>query len=651
MELPSATVRIDQSAGAASVATKLLTVFGAVPLNADCVPWMVGNAGALYTENGYSPAADFVASYISETKKPVLFVPLPIAVPGVVGRFNTSGNTNTSAVSVAVGAYGSLDETDGAVRIKTGGVKGTDQIVFDLSLDGGRSWKEGIRLGTASTYTIPYVGLVITFGAGSLTAGQTVLTWKSTAPMWDNTGLTAGKVALQAQMLQTRGWLVIGDLVSSTVAGYVKTAVDAYETESDRYTVAKCSLKDRLPYAVLSHSSTNMTGAPTVVFADNGGTGDTITRGAGSWASDGFHNGCWIRVASPLNTIQGLCPTLTSALILTLGTLAVTAETTALAVITAETALTFVDGGSGEDQLLRTSGSWLSDGYRVGDSFTITGSNLNNVTATITAVTESTINVVTATFAAEVIGANTVTMVAGQTKAQHLIANNAAFAAIADDPRVDLGHGRAFKLSPFLGFYLRRSVQWADTIRAFSHDVHVATWEKDLGALPGWSLEDPNGTLVEHDERIDSGALAAGFTCFRTWGNGPRGAFIARSVTRAAPNTVLSATENIVVANLAQTVAQMEGENTVGQSLVLNLDNTATGASLATIKQRIDSALSRNLLANVENEGQRASLCYVTLASDDDLSGVDATLNGVITLVLLGKIAHLNFKIRVNPGA
>jgi hypothetical protein len=651
VELPSAQTRLDSSASAASVATKLITVIAPVPLNADCVPWMVGNAGALYTENGYSKGVDFVADYIEKTKLPVLFVPVPIAAAGTVGRFDTTGNTNTSAVSVAVGAYGSLDETDGAVRINEGGVVGTDQISFDLSLDGGRSWKVGLKLGTASTYTVPYVGLVVSFAGGSLTAGETVLTWKSTAPMWDTTGLTAAKVALQAQLQQSRMWYVDGDVVNSTFAGYVLTAINAYETASERYCVAKVALKDRLPYATLSHATVQNTGVYTMSFLEVSTTGDTITRSGGSFVTDGFHNGGWVRITGSVsNNVQGVVASV-AALVLTLGSLDLVTEATVSGVtITCEQALTFGDNGGSEDTITRSAGSWLEDGFRVGDSITITGSASNNVTKTITTLTATVLSVATGSFAAEVVGSVDVTIVAGQTKAAHLIANNAAFASISGK-RIDLGHGRGFSLSPFLGFYMRRSVQWFDAIRMFQHDVHIASWEKDMGPLDGVSLEDLNGTLVEHDERIDSGALAAGFTCMRSWGNGPRGAFIARSVTRDTPNTVLSATENVVVASLAQTVSQMEAENVVGKNLRLKLDGTATSESLSSIGDKIDGALSRNLLADVQNEGQRASLAYVTLATDDDLSGVDATLNGVVTLVINGKIAHVNLSVRVNPGA
>jgi hypothetical protein len=100
--------------------------------------------------------------------------------------------------------------------------------------------------------------------------------------------------------------------------------------------------------------------------------------------------------------------------------------------------------------------------------------------------------------------------------------------------RIDLGAGRLAKISPITGYKMRRPVQWADSVRAYSHDLHLATWEKDIGPLDGWDI------AGEHDERVNETLLAGRFTCARTWANGPNGAFIAMSVTRADPDNILS---------------------------------------------------------------------------------------------------------------
>ena len=659
MRLPSATSTLSQDVNASAVSAKLLTVIAAVSLNATGVPWMVGSSATLLSQNGYSPAVDFVADYIGKTRLPVLFVPVPIATPGVVGRFNVSGNTNTSVVSVAVGAYGSLDELDVQVRVNasSGAVVGTDQIVIDYSLDDGVSWKTGVRVGTASTYTIPNIGHVLSFGGGSLTANDTVLTYHSTAPMWDAAGFAAAKTALAAQSLKSRAWYVEGAITSSVFAGYVTTAINAYQTSDARSMYAKCALPDRLPYATLSHDLVRMTGAPTVTVLEVGAGGDTATRGAGSFVADGFHTGGTVRITGAVasgghNNVTGVATVAAGVLTFPSAGVDLDNEGPISGVsMTCETTLTFALNAGSPDTITRSSGSWLSDGFRVGDSVTITGSLLaNNVTGVITVCTATVMTFATGTLTAdEVIGASVITMIAGQTKAQHLIAMNAAFASVTSQPRLDLGHGRARTLSPILNAYVRRNANYFDTIASFMHDIHVATWAPANGPLDGVSIEDTDGTIVEHDERLDSGALAAGFTCLRSWAEKAKGeVYVARSVTRAEADTLLSATENMAVACLAQNLAQEEAVNAVGQNLVLNADGTATGEALSSITDKINSTLARNLLADKEGEGQRTSLASVTLAADDDLSGVDATLNGVVNVKLNGKIAHFALNVRVH---
>lgn len=658
MDLPSAQTRIDANATAAATAAQLCCVIAPVPTAADAVPRLYGDAGAIYTKHGYASGVDFAAMFTSETDKPVLFIGVPIATAGTVGRVDQSGNTDTSVVTVAAGVSGSLEEVDGAVRVNRGGTVGTDQIVIDLSLNGGRTWKKEIKLGTNNTYVIPYIGQTLSFAAGDLTDGETVLTWHSTAPMWNQAGITAAKAALKEQYKQTRSWLVVGDISTSAEAGYVSTAANAYETEIERYTIAKVQVRDRLPQAELSQVRTRMTGAPSVTFAEVGAGNDTATRSGGSFVTDGFVTGDTVRITGAVagsghNNITGVATVAATVLTFAAAGDDLDAEGPIAGVaMTAEPTLTFVDGGAGADSLTRNRGSWLDDGFRAGDVLTIADTVSNDgTTYTIVTVNATTITFATGTVTAEVIGSYGVTITAGETDAEHVTALEAAMSTVSDEERIDLGIGRGYKLSPFLGFELRRPVQWADTIQAYLHDVHVATWaKKKSGKCKGWSLKDLDGTRVEHDENLAKNALPAGFTCFRSWSSGPDGAFIARSVTRGLAGTVLSATENKTVANLAQTVCNATAEDSLGEDLVLNLDGTATPESLGIVKSRVDTALGKELLSDVMGEGARASIAYWTPAQDDDLSEVDATLNGVLTLVLKGKIVHINTKVRVNAG-
>lgn len=653
MDLPSATTTLFQDSAANDTSASLLTVLAPVSRNADSMPWLVGSARALFQRHGYCPAVDFVAAFIMATKLPVLFVPMAIATPGVVSRQNVSGNTGSSVVSVAVGSYGSLEEVDGQVRVVSGGTVGTDQIVLEYTLDPyARSWKT-VRLGASTSFVIPSIGQTVSLTVGTLVADDVVLTWHSTAPMWDNTGLTAAKVALEAQSLKSRAWYIEGAITNSTFAGYVTTAANAYLTECGRSIVAKCALPDRLPYAELAQVRARMVLASTstCTFAEVGGTGDTITRNdGGSFLTDGFVTGDTIRVTGATTAGNNVTcvPATFAAGVLTMGSTDLIDETKFVA-ITSEPTITFVDGGGSDDTITRNRGSWLDDGFRTGDVITIVGTVSNNYSATLTNVTATTLTVATGTVTAEAIGSYGVSITAGQTLAEHLIAMNAAMASVVEEERIDIGHGRASVLSPALGFMMRRNANYFDTIRSFQHDIHVATWAVANGPLEGAKLDDGAGNIVEHDERVNTGALAAGFTCLRTWAEKPAGSvYVARSVTRAAVGTVLAATENMYVACLAQNVAQETAVDVIGSNLVLNDDGTATSESLASITDKIDSAEKRNLLANKKGEGARASNVTVTLNTGEDLTPDDAVLSGVVDVKVNGKIAHMALNVYVH---
>jgi hypothetical protein len=421
--------------------------------------------------------------HFGETRKPVLFQGLPIETAGIVEAQDETGNTGTSAASVAVGASGSLEETDGVVVVLTGGTIGTDQILLSLSLDGGVTFKK-LRLGTLNSYVIPHVGLTLSFGAGTLIAGDTALEWHSTAPQWDQAGLTAARAALANQQKQVRSVLLVGDLELEADADDLVTEMNLLETTNKRFAYARAQIRD------IDYAST-------------------------------------------------------------------------------------------------------------------------------------------------------------ETIADHLQAMDAEFADVDAERRVDLAFGRARKTSPVLGYRLRRGAAWAASLREYQHDVHIPTWRKADGKLLGWDLEDADGVIVEHNDDPGGLALAARFTCFRTWPNGPAGTFIAQSLTRAGDDAALSLTHNMAVANVACSVTQRETENAVGQSLILNDDGTATAEALGQIRERVQTALQNALLSDVKGEGPRASSATWTPASDDDLSGPNATLNGVLALNLRGTIVHINTQVQV----
>lgn len=245
---------------------------------------------------------------------------------------------------------------------------------------------------------------------------------------------------------------------------------------------------------------------------------------------------------------------------------------------------------------------------------------------------------------------NTPGQTTGEALSAYVTAMTTAFVTVDGQKRIDIGLGRATKLSPVTGWLFRRPFAWAATIREYQHDLQIPTYRKSDGPLSGWSLEDTNGNIVEYDERTVGGALAAKFSCFRTFANGPRGAFVALSLTRDTDGAVLSRTHNLAVANLASSVVQTETENAIGDVLTLKSDGTATEDSLQTLEARINSALQNALLVP-GTEGPRASLAVWQASRTDNLSVVGATLNGTLSLELNGTVENIATVVRIDAAA
>jgi len=642
-DLPSATVTIDDEASAFAGGTGYAVVMGCVENNDDITPRVFASTKSLISQHGYCPAVDYVAHHIEGTKKPVIFVGLPKATAGAVGRQNSTGVTGSCSISAAAGSNGVLEEVDAIVTVVADGTIGTDLITFTLSLDGGVTEKL-VRLGTNNSYTIPYVGIVLSFGAGDLNAGD-VYTFSSTAPMWDGGDLTTARTALGAQLKLARSFVIVGDMRDSDDADDVVDEVNAYETSNDRFVYARVNVRDHLPLATAAKVTKRAVGTLSLTF-DN--TADTVVRAAGSWIDDGLVVGdtvTFTKASAPNDGVTIKITTLTDSTITSTG--ATLTDEGPVGGYTVDGSPTFTFD-AGADTITRTEGNWFSDGFRVGDSATVDGTASNDGTRAIITLT-ATVMTFASGLANESKRSDVVTISKGETMAAWVAAMDAEFADVDGEKRIDIGLGRLRKKSPITGWKFRRPVMWAASVREYAHDVQIPCWAKKDGPLSGWSNEDANGNVVEYDERTDGGALAARFTCARTYSNGPGGPFIALSLTRATEGSLLSRTHNMAVANVACSIAQAETENAIGQVLVLNDDGTGSAASLALIEERVNSSLQVGLLQQGA-EGQRASKAVWRASKTDILNVPGATLNGVLELLLNGTLEKIQTRVRVQTA-
>jgi hypothetical protein len=655
--LPSARVSIDDEAVAFGDGEDVIAVCCPVPGTVSPTCTLYSSTKDILDEKGYCQGAAYSALHHDETGLPVLFVAMPVATAGGITHVDRSGVTGTSVLSIAAGADGVLEAVDGSAVVTSGGTVGTDTIVIDLSLDGGFVTKS-VRIGTATSYVIPYIGQTMALGAGTLSVGD-VITWKSYGPQWSASDLPAVRTALAAQAVQVRSCIMIGDADDDTKIEAVRSAMETYATTSERFTLARVALRDRHRTAEAVGFRGRTVGA-TLTFDEIGGTGDTITRLAGSWITDGFTVGDTIVVTGAVatagaNNITAVIATLT-ATVITLGTEDLVAEgPITSATITCYSTFTFAEVGATADTITRSSGSFITDGFKAGMTATVDGSASNDGSAfDIETVTATVLTLGSADLAAEVISGEDLVLTASEAKSVWRADIIADVEDISGDTarRIDSTGGYGAKLCPITGWRFRRSFAWAFSLREYQHDLHIPAWRVADDGLAGWTLEDASGVVVEHDERADGGLLAANISCARTLNNEP-GVFCALSLTRANPGSLLSRTHNMYVANAACTAVQRATQREIGQILVLQRTGAnqgkATEASLVKLQKRVNQGVAL-ALRDTRGEGDRASGADWVASRADILNIPGATVTGILTLDLNGTIETINTTVRVPAG-
>ena len=284
--LPSARTTVSTTAGLPGSGLDLVCVLAPVATAADITPRLYGNVDALIAQHGYCEGAEYAALHFAGTRLPVYFVGLPIDVEGAISREDTSGNTGSSDSTVTALSGGVMGEHDGELSVLVGGTVGTDQIVLGYSADAGVTVKP-IRFGTGTSYTDSQLNIEIELTVGTLAEGETIHTWHGSGPRSASSDWAEAFSELADRLTFFRTSLLIGDLQTDTEAQAYLDALNAYETSHQRFVRGTGSVYDRLPLTELSHTRVRMQGSPTLTFAEVGVSGDTITRGTGSFIADG----------------------------------------------------------------------------------------------------------------------------------------------------------------------------------------------------------------------------------------------------------------------------------------------------------------------------------------------------------------------------
>jgi len=457
--------------------------------------------------------------------------------------------------------------------------------------------------------------------------------------MWGSTAIATAEAALVGQQQLSRSWLVCGDVPTSTFANYILTQANAYASASERFVYARASIYDRTPLGANAQVQVKKSDSSVITF-----TSTTATRASGSWISDGFAVGDMVTFAGTISNNVTEAITVLTATVLTVasGFASEVAPSSATAVASEE--ITFA-----ASTITRTTGSWINDGFAVGDTVTVAGSVSNNgaEAGPITALTATVMTFASGLTAEGPKPMAGITVTQTLTMGAWMSAADIAFATIDASPRISLSAGRAVVQSPITGWILRRPAAWAASCREYTHDVQVPTFRKADGPLDGFSITNANGVVVEFDERVNGGGLAGRFTVLRSWANGPLGAFVALDLTRDTDNAFLSRTQSIAVADVACTTVQASTELAIGQVLELNADGTGTTASLGQIAERVNDDLQIALLQQFA-EGPRASSAVWTPSATDVLSVPGSTLHGVLALELNGVLEQIATQVQVS---
>jgi uncharacterized protein DUF2586/ubiquitin-activating enzyme E1-like protein len=124
------------------------------------------------------------------------------------------------------------------IDIVKGGTIAANGIVFTISLDAGRSKGPNISLGTSTTYAISGTGITVTFGSGTLVAGDRIR-FSTTEPAWNTSGVAAALTALLGSQYAAIGWgggtHLVGTCAESSAAAFAASGSPALETLASAY--------------------------------------------------------------------------------------------------------------------------------------------------------------------------------------------------------------------------------------------------------------------------------------------------------------------------------------------------------------------------------------------------------------------------------
>jgi len=207
----------------------LLAIVGTSSSGTVDTPAAYARVSDVVADFGLGPLVEAAAYAITKFGRPVLCVRTGDTTAGSLTSAVLTG-TGTATVDVS-GSPDPIDDCEFHFEVITGGALGTDGITFKWSMDGGRTQSAETALGTALTFEFtdsgdPAIGDVeLTLGVATetLVAGD-VITFRSTAPMWNATEIGTALTALR-KCAQLWSIVEIVGAMDATLFAAVETAV------------------------------------------------------------------------------------------------------------------------------------------------------------------------------------------------------------------------------------------------------------------------------------------------------------------------------------------------------------------------------------------------------------------------------------------
>lgn len=200
MTLPGMTVtELDGALGAVPVGTRVLAVVGVSSSGPIATPAAFGNKTALAAAFGVGPLVEMAARAI-DAGCVALVCRTGQTTDGATGTIDVSKVTGTASgggfITATAGAK-PYDDYQLVVKIVTGGTTGTAGIIYQVSLDGGRTYGPQTALGTGLIIAPSNTGISITLTTGKTFIAGDYFSATTTAPAPNSSEVTTALTAIK----------------------------------------------------------------------------------------------------------------------------------------------------------------------------------------------------------------------------------------------------------------------------------------------------------------------------------------------------------------------------------------------------------------------------------------------------------------------